>query len=132
MTPLPDGTGEGAIWFVGCGNMGGAMLSRWLACGLDPARVTVIRPSGHAVADGVRVVPFAPAGEAPPALLMLACKPQKLDEAALPLAGAAGADTVLLSILAGVERVALARRFPAPARWCGPCPTRPLRSAGAW
>jgi pyrroline-5-carboxylate reductase len=103
---------DGAIWLAGCGNMGGAMLARWLACGLDPARVTVIRPSGRAVADGVRVMTAPPEGEPPPALLMLGMKPQKLDEAAPLLADAAGPKTVLLSILAGVERAALAQRFP--------------------
>jgi pyrroline-5-carboxylate reductase len=106
--------------------MGGAMLSRWLASGLDPARVTVIRPSGRVVADGVRVTTAPPEGEPPPAVLMLAFKPQKLDEAAPPLVGAAGLDTVLLSILAGVERVALARRFPAAGAIVRAMPNTPV------
>jgi len=44
------------LFLVGCGNMAGQMLQRWLACGLDPATVTVLRPSGKPVAEGVRVV----------------------------------------------------------------------------
>ena len=103
--------GGGTIWFAGCGNMGGAMLTRWLASGLDPARVTVIRPSGRAVADGVRVTTAPPAGEVP-ALLVLACKPQKLAEAAPVFAPFVGNETILLSVLAGVDTPTLARRFP--------------------
>src|SRR3546814_8800465 len=43
------------LFLVGCGNMAGQMLRRWLACGLDPARATVLRPSGRAVAQGVEI-----------------------------------------------------------------------------
>src|SRR4051794_25535292 len=54
-----------ATWFVGCGNMGGAVLDGWRLGGVDLSRVTVIRPSGKAV-DGVRVVTgAAEAGPAP-------------------------------------------------------------------
>jgi len=35
---------DGPLWLIGAGNMGGAMLRGWLAAGLDPALVTVIRP----------------------------------------------------------------------------------------
>ena len=56
------------IWLVGCGNMAGAMLLRWLETGLDAARVTVIDPA--ATRSDVRVLPSVP-HEAPPDLLML-------------------------------------------------------------
>lgn len=105
-------TGGGPIWLAGCGNMGGAMLRRWLEAGLDPARVLVIRPSGAPVADGVAVCTAPPPGVDPPALLMLAAKPQMLDAVAAAHAPAVGARTVLLSILAGVETASLAARFP--------------------
>ena len=42
-------------WFVGCGNMGGAILKGWHAAAIDLAPVTVIRPSGGSI-EGVRVV----------------------------------------------------------------------------
>ncbi|HEX2762400.1 MAG TPA: pyrroline-5-carboxylate reductase, partial [Allosphingosinicella sp.] len=34
----------GPLWMIGCGNMAGAMLEGWLAAGLDPRLVTVVRP----------------------------------------------------------------------------------------
>jgi len=90
--------------------MAGAMLTRWLATGFDPARVTVIRPSGKPVAPGVRVLTGFPADEAPPAMLMLGIKPQKLGEiAGLPI----GAQTILISVLAGVTTAGLRAAFPA-------------------
>ena len=44
------------LTLIGAGNMAGAMLARWLDEGLNPALVTVVRPSGAPVAEGVRVV----------------------------------------------------------------------------
>lgn len=106
------GVPEGPIWLVGCGNMGGAMLRRWLAAGLDPARVTVIKRSDAVLAEGVRVL-RAPPPDGVPAVLVLAVKPQQLDEVA---PGLAHLDPpLLISILAGVEETALARRIPAGA-----------------
>jgi pyrroline-5-carboxylate reductase len=98
----------GPLWMIGCGNMGGAMLRRWLAAGLDPATVTVVTRSGRGVPDGVRSVTEFPAGEGP-ATVVLAVKPQQLDIVAPSLAGMRPA--LLISILAGVEVAALAKRF---------------------
>src|SRR4029078_182101 len=66
-------------WFVGCGNMGGAMLDGWRHGGVDLSPVTVIRPSGKAV-DGVRVVTNTAEAGPPPRLVGLAFKHTKLDE----------------------------------------------------
>lgn len=104
---------SGPIWLVGCGNMAGAMLRRWLDAGLAPESVTVIRPSGTAPAPGIRTLRAIPAGEAPPRLLMLGVKPQKLDDVAASVAAAIGSETVLVSILAGTELASLRLRFPA-------------------
>jgi pyrroline-5-carboxylate reductase len=105
---------EGPIWLVGCGNMAGAMLRRWLACGLDPREVTVIRKSGAPVADGVMVLTAPPPDGAVPALVMLGVKPQMLDLVVPDLAPMLGRETLLVSILAGVELSGLRRRFPTP------------------
>lgn len=98
---------------VGCGNMAGAMLEGWLAAGIDPRLVTVIRPSGRVPAEGVRVLTAPPEDEVP-ALVLLGVKPQKLDEIAPGLAAALDPATILVSILAGVELASLRARFPVP------------------
>ena len=103
---------DGPIWAIGAGNMGGAILRRWLDTGLDPARLTVIRKSGAAFADGVETLSALPGAGAGPALVMLGVKPQMLDVVAAPLAAAMAPRTVLVSILAGVEAATLARLFP--------------------
>lgn len=91
--------------------MAGAMLEGWLAKGADPARFTVIRPSGRDAAPGVRVLTRLPQGDVP-ALALLGVKPQKLGEVAPELAAALGPHTILVSILAGVELATLRRHFP--------------------
>src|SRR3712207_4374357 len=101
----------GPLWLIGCGNMAGAMLKRWLACGMDPARVTVVRPSGAPAAEGVRVLTALPEDEAP-AVVLLGIKPQKLDEVAPLLEPALEPETIVLSILAGVEFASQRTRFP--------------------
>lgn len=98
-------------WFVGCGNMGGAIIDGWRAAGLDLAPVTVIRPSGKPVEDVRTVKSFAEAG-APPKLAVLAFKPQKIDEIAADLRRYLSAKTALVSLLAGVEAASLRKRFP--------------------
>ncbi len=98
-------------WFVGCGNMGGAILDGWRLGGIDLGAVTVIRPSGQAVEGARTVTSFAEAG-APPKLAVLAFKPQKLDEVAPELRRWLSAKTVVVSLLAGVEVASLRQRFP--------------------
>jgi pyrroline-5-carboxylate reductase len=92
--------------------MGGAMLRRWLAAGLDPAEVTVVTRSGAGVPEGVRSVQ-APPPDVEPACLVLAVKPQQLDTVAPMIV--AVRPRLLVSILAGVEVAALAGRFPGSA-----------------
>lgn len=101
----------GSFWIVGCGAMAGAMLSRWLATGMDPERVTVIDPALPVFA-GVRAVATLP-DEAPPAMLMLGVKPQMLGDVASVVERAVGPETVLLSILAGTRHATLVEAFPA-------------------
>ncbi|GLV27855.1 pyrroline-5-carboxylate reductase [Sphingobium sp. TomTYG75] len=100
------------LFMVGCGNMAGQMLARWLACGLDPASVTVLRPSGRAVADGVRVVTDYPASLPAHATILLGMKPYQLDDVAASLAPLCAADTRIVSILAGTPVADLRKRFP--------------------
>jgi pyrroline-5-carboxylate reductase len=99
-------------WFVGCGNMGGAILDGWRMGGLDLSPVTVIRPSGKPV-EGTRVVTSVVEAGAPPKVVVLAFKPQKLDEVAPELRRFLSAKTSVVSLLAGVEAASLRERFPA-------------------
>ena len=99
-------------WFVGCGNMGGAILDGWRAGGLDLSAITVVRPSGNAI-DGVKVVTSAADAPAGPELVVLAFKPQKLAEIAPELHRFLTAETTVISLLAGVEAATLRSYFPA-------------------
>ena len=98
-------------WFVGCGNMGGAILDGWRMGGLDLSPVTVIRPSGTAV-EGTRVVTSVEEAGPPPRLVILGFKPQKLGEIAPQLAPSVTSETIVVSLLAGVELATLRSRFP--------------------
>lgn len=97
-------------WFVGCGNMAGAMVDGWRSAGVDLSSAVVIRPSGTPVQAIRTVTRPADAGN-PPAMVVLGIKPQKLDEVAPELAPWVTSKTVVVSILAGVEAVSLRDRF---------------------
>lgn len=115
----------GPFWLIGCGNMAGAMLRGWLDAGMDPSKVTVIRPSGQHVAEGVRVLTRLPDHERP-AVAMLGVKPQKLDEVESELAPALDGSVLLISILAGVEHASLRARFPGPRTIVRAMPNTPV------
>jgi pyrroline-5-carboxylate reductase len=118
--PLP-----GPLLLVGCGNMAGAMLRGWLDAGADPSQITVVRPSGAPVAEGVRVLTALPEDEVP-ALVLLGIKPQKLAEVAAGLARLLDPATILVSILAGVELATLHAHFPRPRAIVRAMPNTPV------
>lgn len=102
------------ILMFGAGNMGGAMLSGWLASGLAPDRFTVVDPYLASAPAGVRLLQQVPQGERFD-IVLLAFKPQQLADAAAQVAPFAAEGTLLLSILAGVDLATLRNTFPAPA-----------------
>lgn len=116
----------GPFWLIGCGNMAGAMLEGWLAAGIDPSQISVIRPSGRPVAEGVRVLTVLPEDEVP-AVVLLGVKLGLLDEIATKLAPAVDGRTILISILAGVEQLSLRSRFPACDAIIRAMPNTPVR-----
>ena len=116
----------GPLWLAGCGNMAGAMLARWLEEGVDPAHVSVIRPSGRPVEGAVRVTTAWPEDEVP-AIVLLGMKPHQLDSAAETLAPILDEETILISILAGVELASLRARFPTPRNLIRVMPNLPVR-----
>lgn len=88
---------------VGAGNMGGAMLGRWVASGVcEAANVAVVDRGTPVVPPGVLLVPrLADLGaEWHGATLVLAVKPQHLKDIAADIAAIEPA--LLVSILAGV------------------------------
>src|SRR5947209_14449319 len=115
----------GPLFLIGCGNMAGAMLAGWLDAGADPGEITVVRPSGRPAGEGVRVLTALPEDEVP-ALVLLGVKPQKLDEVAPALVPVLAPETILISILAGVEVAALRQRFPAPRAIVRAMPNTPV------
>ncbi len=104
----------GDLVLLGAGRMGTAMLKGWLAAGLNPGQVVVIEPAPSAetreVIDkhGLRLNPGLE--QVRPAALVVAVKPQVLEEAlaALPSAMAA-AKPLVLSIVAGKPAAAFTR-----------------------
>jgi pyrroline-5-carboxylate reductase len=98
---------DGTLLLAGAGNMGAAMLAGWLERGLDPARIVVQDPAppprakelldSHGIAAQAAVGPLS----APPAVIVVAVKPQVMDEVFPPLGRLAGKATVVLSIAAG-------------------------------
>ena len=97
-----------SLILVGCGKMGGAMLSGWLETGFVDEAIHVIEPNPTAVdqfanSSGVTIVKTAydiPEG-VNPSVVILAVKPQTMDDAIIPLKRFVGPNTVFLSIAAG-------------------------------
>ena len=106
---------QGTIVLAGAGKMGGAMLSGWLAQGLDANRAVVIEPHPSEdirayLAKGVRLNPSShEAGSV--AALVVALKPQAFREAAPALKPYVGAATLVVSIMAGTTMASLAEVF---------------------
>ena len=105
-----------SLVLLGAGKMGQAMLSGWLAHGLEPSRITAIDPhldeAGRALLTkkGVRLT-ASPEGLPSPEAIVLAIKPQTLESAAAGARGLIGKDTLVLSILAGKRIADLSSRL---------------------
>lgn len=98
---------EQPLLFLGCGKMGGAILAGLLERGAAPEQMHIIEPNKEAVADFTRrgVVHHwnsesLPAGFRP-AVVLLAVKPQVMEEALPSVAHLASAETLYVSIAAG-------------------------------
>lgn len=93
-------TFTGTLVLAGAGKMGGAMLTGWLAQGLDAARVVVIDPfaSDEIKALGVAINPET-IGDV--AVLVVAVKPQMFREAGAALKSFVQPSTLVVSIMAG-------------------------------
>lgn len=92
---------------AGCGNMGFAMLSGWLASGrLTPDDCLVVEPNAdlreRAAKLGVSVAPDATTlGNAAPSIVVLAVKPQVIREVTEAYRGFGNGETTFVSVAAG-------------------------------
>jgi len=98
-------------WFVGCGNMAGAMVEGWRSAGVDLSQAVAIRPSGKPV-EGVRTVTSLKEAGPAPRMIVLGFKPQQLDDIVPELTPWITSKTIVVSLLAGTEIASLRRRFP--------------------
>ncbi|WP_134678788.1 pyrroline-5-carboxylate reductase [Paracoccus ravus] len=96
---------------IGCGRMGGALLDGWLKNGLEPGAVHVVDPNPRPELTqlGVSVNGTLPQS---PAVLVIAVKPQMM-AGVLPQLAGFGAETLVLSVAAGVTIAAYEAAFPA-------------------
>lgn len=112
---------DGQILLAGAGKMGAAMLAGWLARGIAPSRIVIQDPNleGDAAAlvrkHGVDCRSVLHDLQTPPAVMILAVKPQAIDQVFPPLAKLAGLQTVVLSIAAG-KSIASFEQHLAPRR----------------
>lgn len=97
----------GSMLLVGCGKMGGAMLRGWIARGVPASQLYVVdispRDLDEVIAAGVTVVtkPSELPADLQPAIVLLAIKPQFMDQALPEYRRFAHPDTLFLSIAAG-------------------------------
>jgi pyrroline-5-carboxylate reductase len=91
--------------------MAGAMLKGWLAAGFAPDRFTVADPAPRELPVGVRKLDVVP-GDGRFDVILLGVKPQLLGQVAPQVEPLTGPETVVISILAGVELDVLGQHFP--------------------
>jgi len=97
---------ERPFLLVGAGKMGGAMLSGWMAEGIDPSTITVCDPRLSEEMDAllkkhtIRHVRSVP-GDLSAGMVLIAIKPQMMDEVLPGLTSAVAPDTLVLSVAAG-------------------------------
>jgi pyrroline-5-carboxylate reductase len=104
----------GPLLLVGAGKMGGALLEGWLRHGVDPAQIVVSDPAPpaeiaalierHGIANDIAMARG-------PAAIVIAVKPQSIDEILPMVAPLAGKGTLILSIAAGRPLASLAPHF---------------------
>lgn len=110
---------DGSVVLAGAGKMGAAMLAGWLERGLDPASVIIQEPhlSGAALElaqkYGITSQPVLEAQSTPPAVIVVAIKPQVMDDVFPALAKIAGPKTVIVSIAAGKTIAGFEKHLPA-------------------
>ena len=118
----------GPLLLVGAGKMGGALLEGWLRHGLDPTQIIVNDPAPpadiaallerHGIANDIAMA-------RDPAVIVIAVKPQLIDQVLPTVAPLAGRGTLILSIAAGQPLASLAGHFASGAAIVRAMPNTP-------
>jgi pyrroline-5-carboxylate reductase len=107
---------NGTLVLVGAGKMGGAMLEGWLKAGADPKKIVALDPNPPAEVSallekhGIRHNP-AMDSIADVEVVLVAVKPQVMDDVLTPLRGLAKSNPLILSVAAGKTISKLAAHF---------------------
>src|SRR5690606_30299382 len=110
---------NGKLLLAGAGKMGGAMLAGWLDRGLAPGQMIVQDPapppeSAELISRlGIEIRQPGAALPEPPSVILVAVKPQMMDQVFPELATQAGPDTLVLSIAAGKTIASFEAHLPA-------------------
>ncbi len=106
----------GTLVLVGAGKMGGAMLEGWLRAGLDPGQIVILDPSPPPEIDAVitkhggrRNPPVAGISDAE--IVLIAVKPQIVDDVLPALAPLGRSKPLILSVAAGKTIATFERSF---------------------
>jgi len=113
------------LLLVGCGKMGSAMLEGWLARGLAAQDVTVAEPVAALRPKGVRGIASSAELKETPGTVVLAVKPQSMDEVLPDLRRFADAKALFLSIAAGKTLKYFARHLGGSAKVVRAMPNTP-------
>lgn len=106
---------KGSVMLAGAGKMGGALLEGWLKAGLPASQVAVRDPGPPPEILALLSANKIPLNQNPPgevAALILAVKPQVAPDVLPALSRFAGADTAVISIMAGRTISFLEQSFP--------------------
>jgi pyrroline-5-carboxylate reductase len=121
---------SGTLVLVGAGKMGGAMLEGWLHAGLDPRRIVILDPAPPPEIDAViarhalkRNLPAASIADAE--IVVIAVKPQIIDEVLPSLTPLARSKPLILSVAAGKTIATFERYFGADAAVIRSIPNTP-------
>ena len=121
---------KGTLVLVGCGKMGGAMLEGWLKGGADPKKIVAFDPKPPAevaavlAKHGIRENP--PISSVTDAeILIVAVKPQVMEDVLPALVPLKSSKPVILSIAAGKTIASFAKHFGADAAIIRAMPNTP-------
>jgi len=120
----------GRLSFIGGGNMAAALIAGLVKRGMPAERITVADPSAErrrrlAAEYGVQALADNAAAVRDAEVIVLAVKPQHMGAVAAGLAPSVAAQTLILSVAAGISHRSLTRWFGAEAAVVRTMPNRP-------